>query len=54
MSKQSSSERPAAKSLKPLRTLWPFITPYYRTLIAALIALLIAAAAMLAMPGARK
>jgi ATP-binding cassette subfamily B protein len=54
MSKQSSSERPAAKSLKPLRTLWPFITPYYRTLIAALIALLIAAAAMLAMPVALK
>jgi ATP-binding cassette subfamily B protein len=50
MSNQSSSDRPAAKSLKPLRTLWPFITPYYRTLIAALIALLIAAAAMLAMP----
>jgi ATP-binding cassette subfamily B protein len=54
MSKQSSSERPAAKSLKPLRTLWPFITPYYRTLIAALLALLIAAAAMLAMPVALK
>ena len=50
MSNQSSSDRPAAKSLKPLRTLWPFITPYYRTLIAALGALLIAAAAMLAMP----
>ena len=50
MSNQSSSNRPAAKSLKPLRTLWPFITPYYRTLIAALSALLIASAAMLAMP----
>lgn len=50
MSNQSSSDRPAAKSLKPLRTLWPFITPYYLTLIAALIALLIASAAMLAMP----
>ncbi len=50
MSNQSSSDRPAAKSLKPLRTLWPFITPYYRTLIAALSALLIASAAMLAMP----
>jgi ATP-binding cassette subfamily B protein len=50
MSKQSSSERPGTKSLKPLRTLWPFITPYYRTLIAALSALLIASAAMLAMP----
>jgi ATP-binding cassette subfamily B protein len=50
MSEQSSSERPRAKSLKPLRTLWPFITPYYRTLFAALTALLIASAAMLAMP----
>jgi len=50
MSNQPSSDRPAAKSLKPLRTLWPFITPYYRTLIAALSALLIASAAMLAMP----
>jgi len=50
MSDQSNSDRPAAKSLKPLRTLWPFITPYYRTLIAALSALLIASAAMLAMP----
>jgi ATP-binding cassette subfamily B protein len=47
---QTSSERPAAKSLKPLRTLWPFITPYSGTLIAALSALLIASAAMLAMP----
>ncbi len=50
MSKQSASDRPGAKSLKPLRTLWPFITPYYRTLTAALLALLIASAAMLAMP----
>jgi ATP-binding cassette subfamily B protein len=50
MSDRSSSDRPRAKSLKPLRTLWPFITPYYRTLTAALSALLIASAAMLAMP----
>jgi ATP-binding cassette subfamily B protein len=50
MSNQSGSDRPSAKSLKPLSTLWPFITPYYRTLIAALLALLIASAAMLAMP----
>lgn len=50
MSDQTGSDRPSAKSLRPLRTLWPFITPYYRTLIAALLALLIASAAMLAMP----
>ncbi len=50
MSEPSTSERPRARSLKPLRTLWPFITPYSRTLFAALTALLIASAAMLAMP----
>jgi len=50
MNEPSSSERPSARSLRPLRTLWPFIAPYYRTLFAALTALLIASAAMLAMP----
>jgi ATP-binding cassette subfamily B protein len=50
MSDKPGSDRPRARSLKPLRTLWPFITPYYRTLIAALLALLVASAAMLAMP----
>ena len=50
MTDQSGSDRPKADSLKPLRTLWPFITPYSGTLIAALSALLIASAAMLAMP----
>ena len=50
MTDPSGSDRPKAKSLRPLRTLWPFITPYYPTLIAALTALLIASAAMLAMP----
>lgn len=33
-----------------MRTLWPFITPYFRTLAAAMAALLVASAAMLAMP----
>ena len=50
MTDPSGSDRPKAKSLRPLRTLWPFITPYYPTLIAALTALLIASIAMLAMP----
>ena len=50
MSDPISSERPKAKSLKPLRTLWPFIRTYRYTLFAALAALLIASAAMLAMP----
>ena len=40
MTDRAGSDRPKAKSLRPLRTLWPFITPYYPTLIAALTALL--------------
>jgi ATP-binding cassette subfamily B protein len=43
-------DRPKADSLKPLRTLVPFIRPYLRVLIAALAALLLASAAMLALP----
>ena len=50
MSDPISSERPKARSLKPLRTLWPFIRNYGYTLAAALAALLIASVAMLAMP----
>jgi ATP-binding cassette subfamily B protein len=45
-----SSERPKAKSLKPLRALLPFIGRYKRTLIAAMVALLLASAAMLIIP----
>jgi ATP-binding cassette subfamily B protein len=50
MSDPSSSDRPKARSLKPLATLWPFITPYAGTLAAAMSALVIASASMLAMP----
>ena len=50
MSESSGSDRPKADSLKPLRTLWPFIRPYSGVLAAALTALLVASAAMLAMP----
>jgi ATP-binding cassette subfamily B protein len=50
MSEPSSSDRPKADSLRPLQTLWPFIRPYSGTLAAALAALVIASAAMLAMP----
>jgi len=50
MNAETSSDRPRAKSLKPLRTLWPFIRVYRYTLTAAVAALLIASAAMLAMP----
>jgi ATP-binding cassette subfamily B protein len=47
---QTNSERPRATSLKPLRTLVPFLRPYKSTLIAALGALLVASAAVLALP----
>jgi ATP-binding cassette subfamily B protein len=50
MTEPSSSERPKAKSLRPLRALWPFIRPYRLMLAAAMAALLIAAVAMLALP----
>ena len=43
-------DRPRAKSLNPLRALFPFLRPYRRMMIAALFALLFAAAAMLALP----
>jgi ATP-binding cassette subfamily B protein len=45
-----TSDRPRAKSLNPLRALVPFLRPYRGTLAAALAALLIASAAMLALP----
>jgi len=45
-----SEERPGGRSLRPLATLWPFIRPYTPTLFAALLSLLVAAAAMLALP----
>jgi ATP-binding cassette, subfamily B, bacterial len=51
MSAMSTSEdRPRAKSLNPLRALLPFLRPYRGTMIAAAFALLMAAAAMLALP----
>ncbi|MFT5139522.1 MAG: ATP-binding cassette subfamily B protein [Lysobacterales bacterium] len=50
MSDRTNSERPSADSLKPLRTLVPFLLPYKATLFAALGALLVASAAVLALP----
>ena len=50
MAEHTNSERPRGKSLKPLRTLIPFLRPYRGTLLAALTALLIASGAMLALP----
>jgi ATP-binding cassette, subfamily B, bacterial len=46
----SDTERPRAKTLKPLRALLPFLAPYRGVLVLALFALLVAAGAMLALP----
>jgi ATP-binding cassette subfamily B protein len=46
----AKGERPPARSLRPLRTLWPFIRPYAAVLAIAIAALLVASAAMLALP----
>ena len=46
----AAAPRPRAKSLNPLRALFPFVRPYRGTLVAALGALLVASAAMLALP----
>ncbi len=43
-------DRPRAKSLNPLRSLLPFLRPYWGTLVAALLALLVASASLLALP----
>ena len=43
-------DRPKSRSLEPLRSLLPFLRPYRVTLLLALGALLVAAAAMLALP----
>src|ERR1700691_4930775 len=45
-----TAQRPRAKSLNPLRALIPFLRPYRLALIAAIGALLVASAAMLALP----
>ena len=50
MAEKNSTERPKGSSLKPLRSLVPFILAYRGTLIAAFAALLVASAAMLALP----
>jgi ATP-binding cassette subfamily B protein len=50
MADKNTSERPKGSSLKPLKSLVPFILAYRGTLIAALLALLVASAALLALP----
>jgi ATP-binding cassette subfamily B protein len=46
----STTDRPRSKSLKPLRALLPFLRPYRGYQVAAIVALLVAAAALLALP----
>ena len=50
MAEPPAPDRPKSRSLKPLRALLPFVTPYRGVLVLALAALLVAAAAMLALP----
>jgi ATP-binding cassette subfamily B protein len=47
-------ERPKGRSLRPLRALLPFLAPYRARMTVALVALMVAAAAMLALPQALK
>lgn len=44
------TDRPKSKSLRPLRTLLPFLAPHRWLLLSALLALLVAAAALLVLP----
>ena len=48
------ADRPKGRSIRPLRALLPFLRPYRTTLLLALAALLVAAAAMLALPVAAR
>jgi ATP-binding cassette subfamily B protein len=50
MAEKNTTERPKGSSLKPLKSLVPFILAYRGTLIAAFAALLVASAALLALP----
>jgi ATP-binding cassette, subfamily B, bacterial len=50
MAETLAPDRPKARSLAPLRALAPYLMPYRGTLLAALFALMVAAAAMLALP----
>ena len=50
MSESITEERAKGKSVRPLKMLIPFISPYKGTLLLALVALLVSSAALLAMP----
>ncbi len=51
---EKTPDRPKGRSLRPLRALWPFLAPYWRRLVFATVVLLVAAAAMLALPVAAR
>ena len=54
MSDAHLSDRPKARSVRPLAALWPYLVPYRQVLLAAMVALLLASGAMLALPLALK
>jgi ATP-binding cassette subfamily B protein len=54
MAEKNTTERPKGSSLKPLRSLVPFILAYRGTLFAAFAALLVASTALLALPVAMR
>jgi len=54
MANKNTTERPKGSSLTPLRSLVPFIMAYRGTLLAALASLLVASAALLALPVAMR
>ncbi|MFZ9708636.1 MAG: ABC transporter transmembrane domain-containing protein [Steroidobacteraceae bacterium] len=54
MADPALTDRPKAKSLRPLAALWPFLRPYRGVLAAAIVALLLASGAMLGLPIALK
>ena len=54
MTDATSTERPKAKSIRPLRSLLPFLAPYRWVLFAGLVSLLVASGAMLGLPLALK
>ncbi len=46
----AAADRPRAKSLNPLRALWPFVRPYRGMMALAIVALLVASASLLVVP----
>lgn len=54
MSNPAQSDRPVGRTLQPLRALWPFLVPYRGTMVLAALVLIVAAAAMLALPVAAR